>query len=333
MTGGEPVQHGPVGVPVVVVPVAEHGVVEHGPAGHARQLLDERDVRRGVAGDGPGDLDDLDEALPALPEHLREVQDVLVRHGIGDHGGAVVVRLARARAHALDREAAEPGVHALVQKTGHLGAFGRRGAPRLRGLEPHDVGHQGCRRHVVQAVDALRRALEGVEVLGDRLPVPLHAHLHGLEGDRFVARHGQHRTVAVVGLDGGEAEAAVAEHDGGDAVPPGAGAPGVPADLGVVVGVQVDESRRDDVAFGVDGPRGPARRPPPELGDAAVLDPDISPVTRDPGSVDDRAAADVDVVIADDPSPLACSRSEYRPLAGPSRRAAAIPPVSIPGML
>ena len=67
-------------------------------------------------------------------------------------------------------------------------------------------------------------------------------------GDGLGADHGQHRALAEVGLDRGEAEAAVAQHHRGDAVPAGDRAVRVPADLGVVVGVQVDEAGRDDQA-------------------------------------------------------------------------------------
>ncbi len=44
-------------------------------------------------------------------------------------------------------------------------------------------------------------------------------------------------------------------------------------------------------------PVGEARRPAADLGDLAVLDPDVAPVAWHPGAVDDRAALDVDVEI------------------------------------
>ena len=73
---------------------------------------------------------------------------------------------------ALDREAAQAGVHALVQQALHLGALGLGGGAGLGRFEAHHVGHQRRGRHVLDAVHALGRALEGVEVLGDGLPVP-----------------------------------------------------------------------------------------------------------------------------------------------------------------
>ena len=97
------------------------------------------------------------------------------------------------------------------------------------------------------------------------------------------------------GLHRREAEAAVAEHHRGDAVPAGDRAVRVPADLGVVMGVQIDEARRDDQAVGVDDFLGEARRASADLRDLAVLDPDVAPVARHAGAVDDGAAFDLNV--------------------------------------
>ena len=50
---------------------------------------------------------------------------------------------------------------------------------------------------------------------------------------------------------------------------------GIPADLGVVVRVQIDEAGRDDQPVGVDDPFRGTRRPTADLGDPAVLDPHV----------------------------------------------------------
>ena len=211
-------------------------------------------------------------------------------------GRAVEVGLGGVLTEALDREAAQAGVHALVQQALHLLALLRRGRAGLGRLEAHHVGHQRRGRHVLDDVHAQRRALEGVEVLRDRLPVPDHALLHRLVGDGLGAGHGQHRALTELGLDRREAEAAVAQHQRRHAVPARGRAVGVPADLGVVVGVQVDEAGRHDQAVGVDGAVGRALGPAADLGDAAVLDPQVAPEPGHPRAVDDRAALDVDVV-------------------------------------
>ena len=59
-------------------------------------------------------------------QHLGQAEDVLVDHRVGDHRRAVEVGLHRVRTEALDREAAQPGVHALVQQALHLLALLRR---------------------------------------------------------------------------------------------------------------------------------------------------------------------------------------------------------------
>ena len=58
--------------------------------------------------------------------------------------------------------------------------------------------------------------------------------------------------MAAVGTGGREREAAVAHHDGGDAVPARAGAERIPKDLRVHVRVPVDETGRHRLAVRVD---------------------------------------------------------------------------------
>ena len=131
----------------------------------------------------------------------------------------------------------------------------------------------------------------------DGLPIPIHAGLHRLVGNRLGAGHREHRALAEIGLAGREAEAAIAEHERGHAVPSGDRAIGIPADLGVVMGVQIDEAGRDDQAVGVDGLLGEAGRASADLGDLAVFNPDVAAIARDAGAVDDGAAFDLNVII------------------------------------
>ena len=69
------------------------------------------------------------------------------------------------------------------------------------------------------------------------------------------------RYALVAGLARRERHAAVAEHDGRDAVPARRRADRVPGELRVEVGVDVDEARRDEPAVGVDLAVRRARRP------------------------------------------------------------------------
>ena len=97
-----------------------------------------------------------------------------------------------------------------------------------------------------------------------------------------------------VGADRSQREAAVAHHRGRHAVPAGAAPRGVPEDLGVHVGVPVDEPRGDHMAFGIDLFRA-ALGDLAHRGDAAVDHPDIGPERSEPGTVDDGPSPDHDV--------------------------------------
>ena len=57
---------------------------------------------------------------------------------------------------------------------------------------------------------------------------------------------------------------------------------GIPADLGVVVGVQIDEARGHDEPVGVDHPVRRALGAATDLGDPAVLDPEVAAEPRAP---------------------------------------------------
>ena len=104
-------------------------------------------------------------------------------------------------------------------------------------------------------------AVERVEVLGERLPLPLDAGGERGAGDVLDAFHQADQPVVPVGLHRREADAAVAHDDRGDAVPARRREQRVPGDLAVEVRVHVDEAGRDEQAVGVDAPRAPRRRP------------------------------------------------------------------------
>ena len=72
-----------------------------------------------------------------------------------------------------------------------------------------------------------------------------------------------------------EADAAVAHDDRGDAVPARRREQRIPADLAVVVGVDVDEAGRDQQPVGVDRAPGRSAGQIADLGDDAVVDRDV----------------------------------------------------------
>ena len=94
-----------------------------------------------------------------------------------------------------------------------------------------------------------------------------------------------HEELAVLGLAGGQGVAAVAHDHGGSAVPRRAREQAVPHDLGVVVGMDVDEAGGDDGAFGVDD--APRRLVEPALGhDPPAADANVGAVAGEPAAVD-----------------------------------------------
>ena len=128
---------------------------------------------------------------------------------------------------------------------------GRRRA-RARAALAHHVGAHRAVRHLRADVDRARPLGERVEVLGERLPAPVDALAQRGAGDVLDALHQLDQPLLAAGVHRREADAAVAHHDRGDAVPARRRELRVPGGLAVVVRVHVDEAGRDQQAVGVD---------------------------------------------------------------------------------
>ncbi len=141
------------------------------------------------------------------------------------------------------------------------------------------------------------RAVERVEVLGERLPAPVDALGERGAGDVLDAFHEADQPLLVTRANGGEPDAAVAGDHGGDPVPGRRLEQRVPRGLAVVVGVDVDEAGRDQQPGRVDGLGGVAgERRPRHRDDRAVLHRHVTDEARVARAVDDGAAGDLDVV-------------------------------------
>ena len=127
-----------------------------------------------------------------------------------------------------------------------------RHSPGLGVVEAEHGNQHRPDRDVGEHVDRLGGAIEAVEVLREGDPVPRHALLHRVVGDRLDPRHRLHCVLALIRLDRCEAESAVADRHRRDAVPTGQRAVRIPEDLGVVVGVEIDETGSDVHPRGVD---------------------------------------------------------------------------------
>ena len=155
----------------------------------------------------------------------------------------------------------------------------------------HDVRAHGGVADVAGIVDALGQGIEDVEELGIRGPAPLDPGLHRLRRDVLGALQVLDDQVLVGGGAGGQREAAVAHDDRGDAVVARRGPEGIPEDLGVHVGVAVDEAWRDDEPVGVDDLARPLADAADRI-DPAVAHADVGRVRRQTGSIDHHPVLD-----------------------------------------
>ena len=176
------------------------------------------------------------------------------------------------RHHALHRDQVVGGGGALRRPFAHDDAAHRR--------VPDEEARVGC-----------ERAVDAVEVVAERRPVPRHT---GRErGGRHALDAGEHvqEVVAVLRPQRRDREAAVPADDGRHPVQRRRAQRRVEEDLGVVVRVDVDEAGRDDLSTRIDRSSG---------GFVDLADCDDSPVTDADGagsrgcarSVDDGSIAD-----------------------------------------
>ena len=132
--------------------------------------------------------------------------------------------------------------------------------------------------------------LQDVQERGKRIPVPGEALAEHVRRHPLDPGEELDQPVVVLARAGRDRVAAVAGDDRGDAVEAGGGGVGVEGELGIVVGVHVDDARHDDEAVGVDRP--PGAREAADVGDEAVADADVGAPHRKPRAVDDGPALD-----------------------------------------
>ena len=226
----------------------------------------------------------------------------LVLGGIGARDGFTVdgpVRLG-----ARGREAQRAGLDGLLDDARHSGDIVGVGCLVARPPLTHHVAADRAVGHLGSVIDCQFLLLDCVEIFGEALPLPGDALGQGRTGDVLDAFHQFDEPLLTTRCDGREPDAAVTADHGGHPVQTGWLEQSVPADLAVVVCVNVYESGRHDPTGGVDGLRG---RPDEagivalaaaHLDDHPVLDADIGPNGLAPGAVDDGASGDRQVVHA-----------------------------------
>ena len=149
-------------------------------------------------------------------------------------------------------EAKRAGTDCFVDHVDHgRDVFGRRGrfvhAPFAHGSKPN----RRVADHAAN-IDALVGAIDPLQVLAIGRPVPRQTFEDCPLGDVFDALHHLGKHFSAARGDRSEGHAAVAKHRAGDAVPTARCLDGIPCDLRVEMGMNIDETGCHDAAIGVD---------------------------------------------------------------------------------
>ena len=236
--------------------------------------------------------DDLEDAAAAL---AHATGDGLQFRVAGEGAGGGDAGLGAMHHGAVGGEAQGAGLNGLPHEAGHVGEFLVVGLDVVRAAGAHHVAAQRAVRDLRGDVHHPRLAVDGVQVLGEGLPLPGDAGRHRRGGDVLDGVEQVQQPVALGGADRGEAHAAVAHDDGRDAVVAGGVEVRVPRDLGVHVGVDVDPAGGDELAGGVDLALAGAHVVA-DGGDAVAVDADVGGELGHAGAVEDAAVADGDLV-------------------------------------
>ena len=232
-------EHAPprLGVVVVLGERERHRTVDRGgELAHPRHLaLGRREVLAERAG-----RRELEDPGAELAERAADAEQLVLR---GERAGHRLTVDRHVRDRARRRHAERAGFDRLAHDDGHRLDVGLGRGLVLRAALAHDVAAHRAVRDLRADVEHLRDAVDRVEVLGEGLPAPLDPVRERGAGDVLDAFHQPDQPLVLVGLHRREADAAVAHHDGRDAVPARRREHRVPGDLAVEVGVDVDEAR------------------------------------------------------------------------------------------
>ena len=197
------------------------------------------------------------------------------------------------------REVEKPSAPALIRGPDDIG----HGSDVFRGRRlisraavTHDVAAHRAMGNLRGDVERARHLLDRIEIVREALPAPFDALGECAAGDVLDALHHLDEPVLFARPYRREADTAIAHHDRGDAVPGRRSEQRIPADLPVVVRVDVDEAGGDHQPVRIH--RAPRRftLEVADLGDDPVVNRYISLPSRLTGSVNERAATDNQVV-------------------------------------
>ena len=220
---------------------------EHRRARRLDDTADDVEFGRGVRGVPVGDQ--FQQPVPGIAQpHGEAVEFFLLRSQGG--GRVALQRLVADGAGCGDAEGA--GAHRLGDQRAHRRDVVRRRVLEVEAALAHDMHAQRGVRHQGADVDVARLRIQRIEVFGEGFPPPVEALVQDGAGDVLHPFHEFDQLVAVGGTAGGEADAAIAHHRRGHAMPGGGGEVRIPHRLPVVMGVDVHEAGGDDAAAGVD---------------------------------------------------------------------------------
>ena len=135
-----------------------------------------------------------------------------------------------------------------------------------------------------------------VEVLGEGPPCEVDARGGALVGDLLDDLEAAQQVLVPAGRAGRHPEAAHAAQDGCDPVVAGGRRGGAPAELGVQMGMGIDDAGNHEATRGVDLLGGGGVVEPADLGDPPAREGHVGGERRHPGAVDQRPAPDHEVV-------------------------------------
>ena len=207
-------------------------------------LAEQRDLRAGVVEAIVVALTEphrpFEHSRAVTAEHLGERQQ-FVGGGVGARHGTSVGHTVQERA--ARRHAERPRRHRLVEQARHGDHVVARRRRLVESALAHHVGPQRTVADEPAGVRSLGQPVDRVVVLAVRLPVPRQRIEDRLGGDVLDALHHLRQRGPVVGPARRERHPAVAHHHARHAVPAARRADRIPRDLGVEVGVDVDEAR------------------------------------------------------------------------------------------
>ncbi|OWK28909.1 hypothetical protein SPDO_27450 [Sphingomonas dokdonensis] len=213
----------------------------------------------------------------------------------GAHGGGEIAIGGAVDHRAGGREAERAVAQRLCGEAAHFLILFRRGGIAIGAALSHHIDAQRAVRHLDGDVDVVRQLVDRVHIFAEAFPLPRQPFVQRGAGDVLDPLHQANQRVVILRADGREADAAIADDDGGGAQRGGRVHPGGPGDLAVIMGVDIDPAGGDELAGRVDFAfAGAADRA--DRGDPIAVDRDIAAKGRTARAIDDRAAPDHQVV-------------------------------------